>query len=170
MMSRIFLRMPNTKPVRFLGIDPGTTIIGYGVLELDQGKVRCLDYGVIRNPGKDSSADQQATARSITELIHKYKPDKAAVEKLFFFKNKKSVMAVSEMRGIIMLSLHQAGLPVSEFTPLQVKQRICGHGRADKGQIQKMMRLLLKLQEEIRPDDAADALAIALCCATDSRI
>jgi crossover junction endodeoxyribonuclease RuvC len=157
--------MPTTNK-RFLGIDPGTTIIGYGVIELSGNDLSCLTYGTISNPGKDSSADKGRTAEAIADLVARYKPDDAAVEKLFFFKNKKSVMAVSEMRGVIMLALHQSGLKTREFTPLQVKQRICGHGRAEKKQIQKMMRMLLKLPQDIQPDDAADALAIALCCAT----
>jgi crossover junction endodeoxyribonuclease RuvC len=154
--------------MRYLGIDPGSTIIGYGVVDLVGTTLTCVDYGVIRNPGRDSSADKQATAVALENLVTTYAPDQAAVEKLFIFRNKKSVMAVSEMRGVIMLTLAQAGLPVTELTPLQVKQRICGHGRAEKHQMQKMMRLLLKLKEEIRPDDAADALALALCCATIS--
>ncbi len=150
----------------YLGIDPGTTIIGYGLIETAGNGFRCLDYGVITNPGRDSSSDKAETAAAIAKLVSSYKPDRAAVEKLFFFRNKTTVMSVSEMRGVIMLALHQAGVPVSEFTPMQVKQRVCGHGRAEKSQIQRMTRLLLKIQEEIRPDDAADALALALCCAT----
>lgn len=155
--------------MRYLGIDPGSTIIGYGVVDLVGTTLTCVDYGVIRNPGKDSSADKQATVDTLNHLVTTYAPDHAAVEKLFIFRNQRSVMAVSEMRGVIMLTLAQAGLPVTELTPLQVKQRICGHGRAEKHQMQKMMQLLLKLKEKIHPDDAADALALALCCATISQ-
>jgi crossover junction endodeoxyribonuclease RuvC len=151
--------------MRYIGIDPGTTIIGYGVIEDLNGAFQCLDYGVIRNPGKDSSADKHTTSEALNALIKEWKPDMAAVEKLFFFKNQKTVMAVSEMRGVIMLAFAGLGIPTKEFTPLQVKQQICGHGRAEKAQVQKMIRLLLKLTEPIEPDDAADALAIALCCA-----
>ena len=153
--------------MRYLGIDPGTTIIGYGVIEETRGVFTCLEYGVICNPGTNSSAEKKHTAHELAKIIVAFKPDKAAVEKLFVFKNLKSVMAVSEMRGVIMLTLAKADIPTLEFTPLQVKQRICGHGRAEKSQIQKMMRLLLKLPEDIKPDDAADALAIALCGATN---
>lgn len=151
--------------MRYLGIDPGTTLIGYGVIEDTGGSLRCLDWGVIRNPGVDSNTDKGATATALTALIARHRPDFAAVERLFFLNNKKSAMSVSEMRGVIMLTLAQHHLPISEFTPPQVKQRICGHGRAEKHQVQKMMRLLLKIQEDITPDDAADALALALCCA-----
>lgn len=152
--------------MRYLGIDPGTTIIGYGIIEDDRGTLKCLAYGVIRNPGKDSSAEKMNTAKELADLISTYKPDRAAVERLFFAKNQKTVMSVSEMRGVIMLTLANNTLPVLELTPLQVKQQICGHGKAEKQQVQKMVRMILKVTEEIRPDDAADALALALCCAT----
>jgi crossover junction endodeoxyribonuclease RuvC len=148
-----------------LGIDPGTTIIGYGIVEDAVGSLRCLTYGAIRNPGIDHNADKQATVAALASIITEFKPDAAGVERLFFLNNKKTAMAVSEMRGVIMLTLADHHLPVSEFTPMEVKQRVCGSGRADKKQIQRMVRLLLKLSEEVRPDDAADALAIALCSA-----
>jgi crossover junction endodeoxyribonuclease RuvC len=152
--------------MRYLGIDPGTTIIGYGVIEEIRGVFRSLEYGVIRNPGKDSSADKQATVAALKELIARHTPDRAAVERLFFLNNKNTAFTVSEMRGVIMLSLADHRVPTMEFTPMQVKQRVCGSGRADKKQVQRMVRLLLKIQEEVKPDDAADALALALCCAT----
>jgi crossover junction endodeoxyribonuclease RuvC len=155
--------------MRHLGIDPGTTIIGYGVIEEAAGSFRCLTYGVIRNPGSDQGADKQATLAALSDIIAQFKPDAAAVERLFFLNNKRSAMAVSEMRGVILLGLADHRLPVSEFTPLQVKQRICGHGGADKRQIQRMVRLLLKLRDPVEPDDAADALAIALCSAVTPR-
>ena len=152
--------------MRYLGIDPGTTRIGYGIIEdAGGGTFRCLAYGILESPGVTGPLEKSVAARSLEELLREWRPDRAAVEKLFFFKNKKSVMAVSEMRGVIMLTLAQHSLPIAEFTPLQVKQTICGHGRAEKHQVQKMMRLLLKISEDIRPDDAADALAMALCCA-----
>ncbi len=152
--------------MRYLGIDPGTARIGYGVIEdAGGGSFRCLAYGILGDPGTTGPLEKTTAAESLAALIQQWSPDRAAVEKLFFFKNQKSVMSVSEMRGVIMLTLAQHSLPIAEFTPLQVKQTICGHGRAEKHQVQKMMRLLLKIPNAIRPDDAADALAMALCCA-----
>ena len=149
--------------MRYLGIDPGTTIIGYGIVEDFAGSFRCVQYGVIRNPGLDSSSDKQATVQQLSDIIRAFKPDRAAIEKLFFFNNKKSAMPVSEMRGVIMLTLADHSVPVTELTPMQVKQYICGHGRAQKRQIQNMVQLLLKISDPVEPDDAADALALALC-------
>ena len=153
--------------MRYLGIDPGTTRIGYGIIEDAAGGLRPLAWGIIANPGIDSSTDKQSTTAQLSALITTWNPDVAAVEKLFFINNKRSAMAVSEMRGVIMLTLANHSLPVHEYTPLQVKQRVCGHGGAQKAQVQRMVRLLLHIIEEIRPDDAADALALALCRAAE---
>ena len=149
-----------------LGIDPGTTRIGYGVVQHDRNKMSCVAYGIISNTGKDKLYDFVETEKALTKLIKKYKPDMAGIEKLFFFNNQKTVMAVSEMRGVIMLTLAKHHLPVHEFTPLQVKQNISAYGRADKDQVQRMVRMLLNIKEPIKPDDAADALAIAICSAS----
>ncbi len=146
----------------YLGIDPGTVRIGYGLISDTGGKFRPLTWGILEN----RSGDPRATHQELAKLIRQWKPESAAVEKLFFLNNKRSAMAVSEMRGVIMLSLAQHGLVVHEFTPPQVKQALCGHGRAQKHQMQKMIRMVLGITEEVRPDDAADALALALCCAT----
>ncbi|MEK7645856.1 MAG: crossover junction endodeoxyribonuclease RuvC [Patescibacteria group bacterium] len=148
-----------------LGIDPGTTRIGYGVIRGERNKMTCVAYGIISNTGKDKLFDFKETEKKLSALIKKYKPDVAGVEKLFFFKNQKTVMAVSEMRGVIMLTLAKHGLPVHEFTPLQVKQNISAYGRAGKDQVQRMVQVLLSIKEPIKPDDAADALAIAICSA-----
>ncbi|KKS25120.1 MAG: Crossover junction endodeoxyribonuclease RuvC [Candidatus Yanofskybacteria bacterium GW2011_GWC2_41_9] len=148
-----------------LGIDPGTTQIGFGIIEKKNNKLACVVYGIIKNTGKDKPRDYQNTAERLSDLIKKYSPDLTSVERLFMFKNQKTVMAVSEMRGVIMLTLANHGLPIYEFTPLQVKQAVSSYGRADKKQVENMVRLILGLKEEIRPDDAADALAIAICCA-----
>lgn len=153
----------------YLGIDPGTTIIGYGVVESTGSSFHPHTWGVIRNPGKDSSADKEATAIALADVIAQWKPDAAGVEKIFFLNNQKSVMAVSEMRGVIMLTLAQHNIQAHEFTPLQVKQRVCGHGGAKKPQVEAMVRQILRIRERITPDDAADALAIAICCATIPR-
>ena len=126
----------------------------------------CVAYGIISNTGKDKLFDFKETEKKLSALIKKYKPDVAGVEKLFFFKNQKTVMAVSEMRGVIMLTLAKHSLPVHEFTPLQVKQNISAYGRAGKDQVQRMVQVLLSIKEPIKPDDAADALAIAICSAS----
>ena len=125
----------------------------------------CVAYGIISNTGKDKLFDFKETEKKLSALIKKYKPDMAGVEKLFFFKNQKTVMAVSEMRGVIMLTLAKHGLPVHEFTQLHVKQNISAYGRAGKDQVQRMVHVLLSIKEPIKPDDAADALAIAICSA-----
>lgn len=155
--------------MRYLGIDPGTTIIGYGVIEDMGGSLRPLTWGVFRNAGIDAMKDKQATVVALSDLIDTYKPQSAGVERLFFMNNAKTAMAVSEMRGVIMLTLAQHEVPVVEFTPQQVKRGICGNGQAKKPQVQDMVRILLHIKEKISPDDAADALALALCCSTTQR-
>lgn len=146
-----------------LGIDPGTTIIGFGVIKKEGQGFVCLEYGVIRNGGKDRATDFKHTVSTLSALIEKYRPTAASIEKLFFTNNQKTGMAVSEMRGVLLYVLVQYGLVIHEFTPLQVKQMVSRYGGADKKQMEKIVRLILKIPEEIRPDDAADALAIALC-------
>jgi crossover junction endodeoxyribonuclease RuvC len=148
-----------------LGIDPGTTRIGWGVIQSEHNHLSCLGYGILANDGKNKFQDFKETEKNLSALIKKYKPDVAGIEKLFFFKNQKTIMAVSEMRGVLMLTLAKHNLPIHEFTPLQVKQNISTYGRADKDQVQRMIRMLLNIKEPIKPDDAADALAIAICSA-----
>jgi crossover junction endodeoxyribonuclease RuvC len=149
-----------------LGIDPGTTQIGYGFIEVKGSNLSCLAYGIIKNNGKDKIYDLKNTEKQLNRLIKKYKPSVASVEKLFFFKNQKTVISVSEMRGVILLTLVNNKLPIKEFTPLEVKKYVSNYGRASKDQVQTMVRLLLSIKKEIKPDDAADALAIAICCST----
>ncbi|MBX4189817.1 crossover junction endodeoxyribonuclease RuvC [Candidatus Parcubacteria bacterium] len=148
-----------------LGIDPGTTRIGYGVVEYSGNRLTPIAYGIIENLGRDKLSDFKDTEKNLTAIIEKYKPDCAGIEKLFFTKNQKTAMSVSEMRGVLLLTLSRHGLPIKELTPLQVKQSISGYGKAEKHQVQRMVKLLLNIKEEIKPDDAADALAIAICCA-----
>lgn len=150
----------------YLGIDPGTSLIGYGVIETSASEIRPLDWGVIRNDGSDATLAREHTAQELLRITEKWRPAAAGVERLFFLNNKRSAMAVSEMRGVILLTLSRAEVAVREFTPMQVKQRVCGHASADKAQMQRMVALLLRIREKITPDDAADALALALCCAT----
>ncbi len=151
-----------------LGIDPGTTRIGYGVVRQDKNCLVCVDYGILK-VGSDKLIGFKEASLELKKLITKHKPDQAGIEKLFFFKNQKTVMAVSEMRGVLLLTLAENNIPIQEFTPLQVKQNVSAYGRAEKVQMQRMVQLLLGLKEPIKQDDAADALAIAICC-TNNRM
>ena len=151
-----------------LGLDPGTTIIGYGLIEKEKNHLRCLDYGVIRNPGKDKATDYKNTYDRLSRIITKYSPTMCSIEKLFFFKNQRTVINVSEMRGVLVYTLAHHGIPIHEFTPLQVKVAVSSYGRAGKDQVQKMVRLILGINDVIKPDDAADGLAIAICCANNN--
>ena len=149
-----------------LGIDPGTATTGYGVIR--GGKdLQCIDYGVIETGAKLPPAERlKIINRELDGIIKKHKPSIMAVERLYFFKNLKTAMPVSQAKGVIMFTAAARNLPVREFTPPQVKMAVAGYGKADKKQIQKMVKTLLKLKEEPKPDDAADALAIAVCCAS----
>jgi crossover junction endodeoxyribonuclease RuvC len=149
-----------------MGIDPGTVIIGYGIIKDSDKKLDCIEYGFIPTQ-PDSPAAQQLEEidRQIAKLIKKYKPQQIAVEDIFFFKNAKTVIKVSQARGVILTRAARMKVPVREFTPLQVKQAVTSYGRAEKQQVQKMVKILLNLKELPKPDDAADALAVAICCA-----
>lgn len=147
------------------GIDPGYGIIGFGVIEKLGNKYNVLDYGVITTPAKtDMSLRINIIYDEITEKINKYNPDVIAMEELFFNKNITTGIAVAQARGVLVLSATQANKKIYEYTPLQIKQAITGYGRADKTQMQRMVKTLLNLTTIPRPDDAADALAVALCC------
>ncbi|MBI2627051.1 MAG: crossover junction endodeoxyribonuclease RuvC [Parcubacteria group bacterium] len=149
-----------------LGIDPGSHRIGYGVIKYENGKTSCLDYGIIELTGKKSSKGLPKLHKNLNDLIKKFTPDLASIEKLFFFKNSKTVIEVAEARGVILFTLEKSAIPIIEFTPLQVKSYVSGYGRAQKTGIQKMVKLLLNLETDPKPDDAADALALALCATT----
>ena len=150
--------------LRILGIDPGTAIVGWAVLEEKDGKVTALGYGHISTSPECSTASRLLEIScDLSKIIETYKPDEASVEDLFFFKNVKTVMKVSQARGAILLTLEQFCVRISEYTPLQVKQALTGYGRAEKKQIQLMVKNILKLKEIPKPDDTADAIAIALC-------
>jgi crossover junction endodeoxyribonuclease RuvC len=154
-----------------LGIDPGFAITGYGVLELEGGKFTCLDYGCIETKcGENFSARLQSLHHLLTKVIKKYRPDCAAVEEIFFAKNLKTAIKVSQARGVILLTLINNKIPALEFTPLQVKQAISTYGRADKKQVQQMVKLILNLKVTPQPDDAADALAIAIAAANARKL
>lgn len=156
-----------------LGIDPGTATTGYGLIrKIRKGRgqnksdIMCLDYGLIQtDPSLTDGERLKKLYLEISQLINKHKPAVLAVENIYFFKNLKTALPVSQAKGVILLSAAKKKIPVCEFTPLQVKMVITGYGRAEKKQIQKMVKTLLNLKEIPKPDDAADALAIAICYA-----
>ena len=148
-----------------LGIDPGIATTGYGLVRLESdGELVAVKYGVILTPKTDSVPERlDSLYRELKSLLKKYKPDTVGVEKLFFQRNVSTAIAVGQARGVALLALQQAGLDVAEYTPNEVKQAVAGYGSADKKQVQDMVRVLLQLKEIPKPDDAADALAIAIC-------
>jgi len=150
--------------MRVLGIDPGTATTGYGVVEEAKGELRSVTFGVIKTPaGQPLAKRLQAIYQEIRSLVAKWQPQAAAVEELFFSRNVRTAMSVGQARGVALLALADAGLDVAEYTPLTIKQAVTGYGNADKAQVQEMVRLLLGLADIPRPDDAADALAVAIC-------
>ncbi len=150
--------------MRALGIDPGTATMGWGVVEFNGGHLRLIDVGALTTPAGMPQPERLLQLynglRAIIEQLH---PDTAAVEELFFGKNVNTALSVGQARGVALLALAQAGVPVYEYKPLAVKQAVAGYGGADKRQMQEMVRLTLGLATVPRPDDAADALAIAIC-------
>lgn len=147
-----------------LGIDPGIADTGFGIIKKDEAKITCLMYGSIKTPAKTDIADRLETiSNDLNVLIKKYKPDLIAVEQLFFAKNVKTALVVGQARGVVLLTAKQNNIPLTEFTPLQVKQAVTTYGKADKTQIQRMVKMILGLSKIPKPDDAADALAIAIC-------
>ena len=147
-----------------LGIDPGTAITGYGLVREQDDRLVLVDCGVITTAaGQALSLRLQAIYQGLTELVHRFQPGAAAVEEIFFSRNARTALAVGHARGVTLLALADAGLPIAEYKPMQVKQAIAGYGGADKQQVQEMVRLLLDLDRVPQPDDAADALAIAIC-------
>lgn len=149
--------------MRILGIDPGTGILGFGVIDVNGSKKTLVDAGVIRTPVKQEDSDRlQTIYDELKEIIHEHKPEVMIVEKLFFARNVTTAMSVSQARGVVLLLGKQMNLRLVEFTPLQIKQSTTGNGRADKKQVQEMVRVLLNLKDIPKPDDCADALAAAL--------
>jgi len=148
-----------------LGIDPGTAITGYGVIENNKGKLKAIDHGCILTDKKLKMPERlDLLGEELKKIIKKYKPQAMAVEELFFFKNAKTVITVGQARGVVLFVGKNTGLDIHEYTPLQVKQAVVGYGRADKKQVQQMVKAILGLNEIPKPDDAADALAVAICC------
>src|SRR3982751_4617192 len=157
--------------MRIIGIDPGTGILGFGVIESNGGKNQLVDAGVIRTPVKEDDAVRlQTIYEELSDIIADTKPTEMSVEKLFFAQNVTTAMTVAQARGVVLLAGMQAGLEIHEYTPLQIKQALTGYGRAEKKQMQEMVRVLLGLKEVPKPDDCADALAAALTHATALKV
>jgi crossover junction endodeoxyribonuclease RuvC len=157
--------------MRILGIDPGTGILGFGVIQVDaRGNAQLVDAGVIRTPVKEDDAVRLLTIyEELTDIIAATKPQIMSVEKLFFARNVTTAMPVAQARGVVLLCGMQADMKIFEYTPMQIKQAITGYGKADKKQMQEMVRLHLKLKETPKPDDCADAIAAALTHAQSAR-
>jgi crossover junction endodeoxyribonuclease RuvC len=158
-------------PRLILGLDPGLAITGYGLVASDGQKLSSITHGVIRTPADMPNIERLVSIHTaVTEIVQCYTPDEAAVEELFFSTNARTAMSVGQARGVLLLALAQSGLDVAEYTPMQIKQSVTGYGNADKAQVQEMVRLLLNLAEVPRPDDAADALAVAICHLHSARL
>ncbi len=152
--------------MRIIGIDPGTGLLGFGVIEASGANTKLVDAGVIRTPAHTPLADRLSEIYDgLTEIIKETNPEIMAIEKLFFAQNVTTAMSVAHARGVAMLTGKQANLQIEEYTPLQIKQTMTGYGRADKKQVQEMVRLQLGLAVAPQPDDCADALAAAIMCA-----
>jgi crossover junction endodeoxyribonuclease RuvC len=155
-----------------LGVDPGTATTGYGIVKIQnpnlkiQNRLACLGYGSIKtSPAVVTAERLRKIHDELGKLINKHKPNILAVESLYFFKNLKTALPVSQAKGVILLAAAEKNIPTREFTPLQVKMAVSGYGRAEKKQVQRLVQALLGLKELPEPDDAADALAVAICCA-----
>ncbi|MBQ9511439.1 MAG: crossover junction endodeoxyribonuclease RuvC [Clostridia bacterium] len=147
-----------------LGIDPGLATVGYGVIEYEKGKFRTIATGAIETPaGIDVELRLKTVYDDMCELIDTYHPAEMAVEELFFNTNQKTAIGVAEARGVILLAAVRKGVTIAEYTPLQVKQSVVGYGRAEKKQVQEMVKIILNIPKVPKPDDAADALALAIC-------
>lgn len=150
--------------MRILGIDPGTAITGYGIIEEENDKYKVIGFGCITTKANTPLEHRlQEIAQDLQILIEKWKPDYAAVEEIYFSKNAKTAISVSHSRGVIIQKLTENNIPLTSYNPLQIKRALCNDGRANKHQIQKIVQLLLNLDSIPTPDDAADALAIAVC-------
>lgn len=157
--------------MRILGIDPGIAIVGFGFVDRIGSKLTPVQYGSIQTKAHtDPAIRLKEVYNSLLHLIETYKPDAVAIEKLFFNRNVTTAITVAQARGVMILAAVQQGLEIAEYTPLQVKQAIVGYGQAEKKQVQEMVRMFLKLKSVPKPDDVADALAIAICHAHASTI
>ncbi|SHG98588.1 Holliday junction endonuclease RuvC [Thermosyntropha lipolytica DSM 11003] len=153
-----------------LGIDPGTAITGYGLVDTRRGREVLITYGVITTPAEMEMPLRLFKIQSeLSAIINEFKPEAAAVEDIFYHRNAKTVITVAQARGVALCTLAASGIKTAEYTPLQVKQAVVGYGGADKKQVQSMVKYILKLDHIPRPDDAADALAVAICHAHNLR-
>jgi crossover junction endodeoxyribonuclease RuvC len=157
--------------MRIIGIDPGTGLLGFGVIDAEAGRTTLVDAGVISTK-KNQAIDERLEEiyRHLCDIVAENKPQVMAIEKLFFAQNNTTAMSVSEARGVAILAGKLGGLEIAEYTPLQIKQALTGYGRADKKQMQEMVRVILGLKEVPKPDDCADALAAAICHSMTSRV
>ncbi len=148
-----------------LGIDPGTAITGYGLVREDNGgNLSAVEFGVIRTPSEDAMPQRlRQIYAQLQEIISLHQPDAGSVEKLFFQSNVKTAISVGQARGVTLLALAEKEIPIAEYNPMEIKQAVVGYGSADKHQVQHMIRALLNLEDIPKPDDAADALAVAIC-------
>ena len=150
--------------MRIIGIDPGYAIVGYGILDYDGNKFKVVEYGAITtNAGENMFDRLKYIHDELNAVIERTKPDFMAIEELFFNSNQKTAINVAQARGVLLLSAMNHGVEIYEYTPLEVKQSVAGYGRADKNQVQQMVKLLLGLDSVPKPDDTADAVAIAIC-------
>ena len=150
--------------MRILGIDPGYAILGYGILDMKGNRFSVVTYGsVFTDAGMNMPDRLQVIYDRLTEIIDEYEPEEASIEELFFNSNAKTAILVGEARGVAVLACAKKGLKISEYTPLQIKQALVGYGRADKKQVQSMVKAILNLEKVPKPDDTADALAAAIC-------
>jgi len=151
-----------------LGIDPGIADTGYGIIKQDGSKLVSVEYGSIKTLKNLELSDRiHILYKELGKIIDKHKPQLISIEQLFFCNNSKTALVVGQARGVVLLKAAQEGIAIKEYTPLQVKQAVCGYGKAEKSQIQKIVKLILGLKELPKPDDAADALAIAICSANN---
>lgn len=157
--------------MRIIGIDPGTGILGFGIIDISSsGRASLVDAGVIKTPVHQPDSERLITIyKDLTEIIKNHKPTIMSVEKLFFAQNVTTAMSVAQARGVVLLCGEQKGLQIYEYTPLQIKQAITGYGRAQKNQMQEMVKIILRLKEKPKPDDCADALAAAICHANTAK-
>lgn len=154
-----------------IGIDPGIAIVGFGIIEQKGSQLVPIQYGSIQTKaGVETAVRLKQVYEAAVQLIEQYKPDVMAIEKLYFNRNVTTAFIVGQARGVIMLAAEQAGIPIYEYTPLQVKQSVVGYGKAEKKQIQEMVRMLLSLREAPKPDDVADALGVAITHAHSAKL
>jgi crossover junction endodeoxyribonuclease RuvC len=155
-----------------LGVDPGTAITGFGLVsETDDGRLIAIDYGVIRTSQDETAGKRLSSIYSrLKEIIDLHHPESGAVEKLFFQRNVTTALSVGQARGVVLLAMAEFGLITAEYTPMEVKQAVCGYGGAGKNQIQQMVKVLLSLDTIPQPDDAADALAVAICHINSAKV